>query len=76
MTPKEKAVELVDKYFTTCHKSSELELSWKVCKKIALLTSDEVLYALNHEDFYIQGENNIDELIKHYIEVKTEIEKL
>jgi hypothetical protein len=43
MTPTEKALELVEKYFDTCHKSSDLELSWKVCKQCALIAVDEIL---------------------------------
>jgi hypothetical protein len=43
MEPKEKAKELVEKYFDTCHKSSDLELSWKVCKRCALIAVEEII---------------------------------
>jgi len=65
MTPKEKAVKLVDKFFTVCHKSSDLELSWKVCKQCAIIAVDEILKEL----FQFHR-------IVYYNQVKTEIEKL
>ena len=75
MTPKEKAVELVDKYFIACHKSSDLELSWKVCKQCALIAVDEVLqYDINakcESQFVIQ-----ERIEEYWKQVKTEIEKL
>jgi len=71
MTPKEKAVELVEKYFTICHKSSDLELSWKVCKKCALIAVDEMLDFRNA--MYI-NEGGLAH--KYLLEIKTEIEKL
>ena len=43
LTAKEYAKGLVEKYFSTCHKSSDLELSWKVCKQCAKIAADELL---------------------------------
>jgi hypothetical protein len=68
MTPKEKAKELVEKYFNTCHKSSDLELSWKVCKKCALIAVDEILNIKSVDRDY--------DLSTYWEEVKQEIEKL
>ena len=65
MTPKEKAVELVDKYFTACHKSSDLELSWKVCKRITIMTVDEIIKELIY-----------DKQFEFWQQVKTEIKNL
>ncbi len=64
MTPKEKAQELVEKYFNTCHKSSDLELSWKVCKLCALIALDEMIELC--ESY----------MTPYYEEVKKEIDKL
>ncbi len=69
MTPKEKAKELVEKYFDTCHKSSDLELSWKVCKRCALIAVDEIL----NNDGFTQFDVYLTE---YWQEVKQEIEKL
>lgn len=67
LTAKEKAKELVEKYFKICHKSSDLELSWKVCKKLALIAVDIILKA----------SKNVDEFSDSYWEqVKTEINNL
>jgi hypothetical protein len=67
MTPKEKAHELVEKYFITCHKSSELELSWKVCKECSLIAVDEILK--DREE--IDGMRVIND--PYWLEVKQEI---
>jgi hypothetical protein len=72
MTPKEKAKELVEKYFDTCHKSSDLELSWKVCKRCALIAVDEML----ENDGWSSSQYGWDVFKKYFIEVKKEIEKL
>lgn len=68
MTPTEKAKELVEKYFDTCHKSSDLELSWKVCKRCALIAVDEILNIKSVDRDY--------DLSTYWQEVKTEIENL
>jgi len=79
MTPKEKAKELVEKYFNTCHKSSDLELSWKVCKKCALIAVDEMI--IQNGELYLNslGDKTINfykEKNDYLFEVKKEIEKL
>ena len=71
MTPKEKAKELVDKYFTACHKSSDLELSWKVCKHCALFAVDEILGEINSNNVITPEGRRI-----FWQQVKTEIKKL
>lgn len=71
MTAKDKAIELVDKYFTACHKSSDLELSWKVCKQCAIIAVDEMLDFRN--GMYI---NERGLLHQYLLDIKTEIEKL
>lgn len=85
MTPKEKAQELVDKFkdyvhgyvgssMLTNHEYPEQILAQ--AKKVAKIAVNEILYALNDDDLYIQGETNIDNIIEFYQEVKSEIEKL
>jgi hypothetical protein len=71
MTPKEKAKELVEKYFDTCHKSSDLELSWKVCKKCALIAVDEIMKAVGWEKMELGVDRD-----NYWTEVKQEIEKV
>ena len=71
MTPKEKAEQLLNRfYFDTT--LNELEAS----KECALIAVDEMINCLNDDDLYIQGESNIDGFINFYKEVKLEIEKL
>jgi hypothetical protein len=68
MTPKEKAEELVDKYWTF-----SFDIFFEEAKECALIAVDEILnlnLGLSNCD-----ENNWD-IDKFYLEVKKEIEKL
>lgn len=67
MTPKEKAEELIRKYYTFGINKEGQTLSWHECKQCALIAVDEILLLYkknwNIESYYWQ-------------KVKTEIEKL
>ena len=71
MTPKEKAKELVDKYF----KGSDLlyhDLSWIQAKECALIAVDEILGAIKE---IFETLDTIEEK-KYWQEVKQEIEEI
>jgi hypothetical protein len=72
MTPKEKAKELVDKFFEYSDSADE----FRFAVKCALIAVDEIINCLDDDDLYIQGESNIDGFISYYKEVKQELEKL
>ena len=75
MTAKEKAVDLVDKYFRACHKSSDFELSWKVCKQCALIAVDEVINSMEgKEPNYL--EKTYWHPLDYWQQVKDELTKL
>ena len=65
MTPKEKAIELVTKYYG--HFTSHMSIA----KKIALIAVDEIIDVLNQIHWVI-----VDKDFKYWQEVKKEIEKL
>jgi hypothetical protein len=67
MTPKEEAKELVRKYFIFGIKKEGQTLSLYECNKCALIAVDEILKVA----FYAT-----DEIYEHYLQVKTEIDKL
>jgi hypothetical protein len=69
-TPKEKAEELVRKYYTFGLNNPAQSFSWYECKQCALITVDEIIKALDEH----QWQNRF--VIEYYNEVKTEIEKL
>lgn len=80
MTPKEKAI-----YILSDINNQPITLSEWVnaslyaksdLKRKALIVVIEVINQLNDDGLYIQGETNIDEIIKYWQEVKQEIEKL
>jgi hypothetical protein len=64
MTPKEKAKELVDKYYQKCADSSYPDDMAKDC---ALIAVDDILRVA----FYAN-----DEIYNHYLKVKQELEKI
>lgn len=84
LTTKEKAKELVEKYFEICHKSSDLELSWKVCKKLALIDIQgkiDMLETLHKPEYSIFNSYSDDpingyEMIEFLEQVKIEINNL
>jgi hypothetical protein len=64
MTPKEKAIELVNKYW-------DLNLGWLKCCQCALIAVDEILDAI-----VIINEYDFEPLNQYWQEVKKEIENL
>jgi hypothetical protein len=73
MTPKEKAIEIVDSYFTII----DGQVEFKLIKQCALIAVTEILKE------YVHAENHIEDImgkisiyIKYWQEVKQEIEKL
>ena len=76
MTPKEKAIELFDKYFFTHYVwendgyQIDEKLTYEVRKRFALIAVNEILIIMNEEYF------SESQKIKYWREVKKEIEKL
>lgn len=69
MTPKEKAEELVRKYYSFGINKEGQTLSWYECKQCALIAIDEILSVItNSNDYYIMS--------NYYQQVKKEIENL
>ena len=77
MTTKEKAKELVEKYYSFGINKEGQTLSWYECKQCALISVDEIINTLNYDirDLDVRG-NILLDLIKFWREVKQEIEKL
>jgi hypothetical protein len=70
MTAREKAIELVDKYYIICQEFTE-EIQCSIqAKQCALIAVDEVLKSQRN----IYGVNN--KATTFYLEVKNEIEKI
>lgn len=81
MTPKEKAKELFFTYYDYVNpfihsEPIDYNKAKAYCKECSLITIDEVLKTLDHEDLWIRHESNIDDFIKFWEEVKKEIENL
>jgi len=76
MTPKEKAIDLFDKYFDEML-SLGFHLSNRQICKITLVAVDEIIKTLNYDikDLDVRG-NVLLDLIKYWREVKQEIENL
>ena len=74
MTPKEKAKELVDKYFSEMQ-FSEFVDDVDASKQCALISVDEILDALNNKDI-IYGSEYRYSVNEFYDKVKKEIEKI
>lgn len=71
MTPKEKAIELVEKY----HKKYDLlfwDLTWIQAKQCALISVEEII----NDDWYIATREDLIARKEYWNEVKTQIEKL
>ena len=78
MTPKEKAQDLLSKFFPDLKHSLELELIGvrkKHAKKYALIAVDEILEEL-FEMAIVTGSSYVHKHIDYYKEVKQEIENL
>jgi len=83
MTPKEKAIELVDKFYQTTPNEYFVNepigikgryKSWEQAKQCALIAVDEILKLENNNGFYFDGTNVTS--ISYWQEVKQEIENL
>lgn len=70
MTSKEKALELVQKYFKANHQP----YGFKDAKQCALVAVEEVLKLENNNGYYFDGTNVTS--ISYWEDVKQEIEKL
>ena len=75
MTPKEKAVELVRKYYTFGINKEGQSLSWYECKQCALIAVDEIDLLLQKSTLKDDPYSNLSAL-EYWKEVKQEIEKL
>jgi hypothetical protein len=74
MTPKEKADELIRKYYRWgLHKDGQ-SLSWLESKECALIAVDEILQNVYDDRATIGRQNLTDK--EYWTEVKQEIEKL
>jgi len=77
MTPKEKAQELVEKYYHLFSVELENTIDYREAKECALIAVDEILHITCLKDFdYKQYFNSNSEFINYWEEVKIEIEKL
>ena len=75
MTPKEKAKELVDKYYHLFSVELENTIDYRESKQCALIAVDEIL----NLDFNIKcdaTERCVNPVMNYWQEVKQEIEKL
>jgi hypothetical protein len=70
MTPKEKAEELIQKYYSWGINKQGQTLSWLESKQCALIAVDEIL--LNEENKH----SVLSKIYDYWEEVKQEIEKL
>jgi len=68
MTPKEKAEELVRKYYSFGLNNPAQSFSWYECKQCALIAVDEIIELCIY--------NHIKNEFEYWQEVKLEIEKL
>jgi hypothetical protein len=74
MTPKEKAEELVRKYYTFGINNVPMQsFSWYECKQCALIAVDEIILANPHSNTFLNVEYST---MEYWQEVKEEIEKL
>ena len=74
MAPKEKAIDLFDKYFDEML-SLGFHLSNRQICKIALIAVDEIIPIINSYEDALSASQKSDELL-YWEEVKQEIEKL
>jgi hypothetical protein len=66
MTPKEKAEELIRKYYSFGINKEGQTLSWNECKQCAFIAIEEIL---DLDDFSVEGR-------EYWQEVKEELQKL
>ena len=81
MTPKQKAIELVDKYQYVENKYKEY-LTYEQCKQCALIAVDEMINSCAFLDYKNKKYDEVScdypdyHFVNYWNEVKTEIEKL
>ena len=74
MTPKEKAIELYEKFFYTIPSiSDEGQLEHETSKQCSVIAVDEIIKAIDFDWMQVQ---NLESEHRYWEEVKTEIEKL
>lgn len=78
MTPEEKALELLNKYYNLFNKDiDDIRVFFDECKQCALIAVDELIYYLPSVDIYPYFAQKLSPGVKEYWnEVKQEIEKL
>jgi len=87
MTPKEKAEELFNKYFSELRMPSDCEGCMQcvdrcgnmvaIAKKYALIAVDEIFEFMKMDDEYTETASNANsKWVQYWMEVKQEIEKL
>ena len=77
MTPKEKAKDLLDKFFQYIPAQEELEYEYAYAKQCALIAVDEIIKS--NPIFVtskLEGKDGMHEAYLYWQEVKQEIEKL
>lgn len=71
MTPKEKAEELIEKFYYIKSNSEYFGVNWEIAKKCALIAIDEIIkQCWDYRDIDLQASYD------YWQEVKQEIEKL
>jgi hypothetical protein len=73
MTPRQKAEELVRKYYSFGLNNPAQSFSWYECKQCALIAVDEIILANPHSNTFTNVEYST---MEYWKEVKQEIEKL
>ena len=76
MTPKEKAKELVEKYYALIDFSEVYQPSSKSAKECALICVEEIISIPSVQAAYAQGYSNSKSTESYWREVKQEIKKL
>ena len=77
MTPKEKAIELIDEFYNITDYVGDCIITKYEAKQCALIAVDEIISQWEYIDTYLSdlgGELNIN--LKYWYQVKQEIEKL
>ena len=75
MTPKEKAEELLSKYYKLLPISASFEYTLKICKECSLIAVDELIKELPVLDYHPLG-SYTNPKIQYWQNVKQEIQKL
>ena len=76
MTPKEKAKELIKKYWNGINDIELDSISWNQCKQCALICVNDIIISLTQYGKYSNELQNMDRELNYWDEVKQEIEKL